>query len=190
MGRDFPFLFIRNGGMISIHSPRMGRDPLAVDHDFTDFTISIHSPRMGRDGAGAGYHGAGDDFNPLSPHGERPQGFAGRADARLISIHSPRMGRDALQRWPPPAPPKFQSTLPAWGETQPLRIGAKQIQDFNPLSPHGERQYDVMRKSEWYKISIHSPRMGRDVVIVYHTPLHNRFQSTLPAWGETKCNRI
>ena len=33
--------------------------------------ISIHSPRMGRDGQGGGDDRPGSDFNPLSPHGER-----------------------------------------------------------------------------------------------------------------------
>ena len=56
-----------------------------------------------------------------------------------ISIHSPRMGRD------PPAHARlgagggFQSTLPAWGETQ--------------------RERALYAGEE---ISIHSPRMGRD----------------------------
>ena len=34
-------------------------------------------------------------------------------------------------------------------------------------------------------ISIHSPRMGRDIVALYMMPKRLIFQSTLPAWGET-----
>ena len=60
------------------------------------------------------------NFNPLSPHGERLL-------KRLIIIP---------ELW------KFQSTLPAWGET----IGL------------------VLITSKMY-ISIHSPRMGRDQML-------------------------
>ena len=78
----------------------------------------------------------------------------------------------------------FQSTLPAWGETGPApaddrgadisihspRMGRDNITDyvggwrkyFNPLSPHGERR-------------------ERTKAVVQEL----RFQSTLPAWGET-----
>ena len=34
------------------------------------------------------------DFNPLSPHGERPRQEPEPANDLQISIHSPRMGRD------------------------------------------------------------------------------------------------
>ena len=56
-------------------------------------------------------------FNPLSPHGER-----------LLIVSPPHAGG------------RFQSTLPAWGET------------------------DIVFDGDWHydEISIHSPRMGRD----------------------------
>ena len=103
-------------------------------------------------------------FNPLSPHGERPAAFS-VVDPKVhqISIHSPRMGRD-----PPPSPSwsprftKFQSTLPAWGET-------------------GRRA----RHERGAAISIHSPRMGRDGNLITNATAATLFQSTLPAWGET-----
>jgi len=79
---------------------------------------------------------------------------------------------------------RFQSTLPAWGETALIYAGCNQhtisihsprmgrdqrmdtsireIANFNPLSPHGERlDFDY--------------KEGNDA----------EFQSTLPAWGET-----
>ena len=109
-------------------------------------------------------------------------------DNVIISIHSPRMGRDV----PPAAiktkPALFQSTLPAWGETPWLLPGPSDPRDFNPLSPHGERQgllfwgltlmsfqstlpawgetYNFDRDQVFAIISIHSPRMGRDVIRV------------------------
>ena len=82
---------------ISIHSPHTGRDLADSAVQGHACGISIHSPRMGRD-EGLGENAAGSgDFNPLSPHGERPPRLA-------------IAGRGLL----------FQSTLPAWGETRRL----------------------------------------------------------------------
>ena len=126
--------------------------------------------------------------------------------------------------------PEFQSTLPAWGETRRRSNTGKGKTYFNPLSPHGERHSERLNPWPTLLISIHSPRMGRDLVIVcvtveaiYFNPLSphgerqwhldgsrlradfnplsphgerpdlksvvpcaKRFQSTLPAWGETR----
>ena len=62
-------------------------------------SISIHSPHMGRDPGRLGCWPGKSNFNPLSPHGER------RLWATNLS---------------PPAL-RFQSTLPAWGETGACR---------------------------------------------------------------------
>ena len=145
---------------ISIHSPRMGRD-LTVRAYLAAPSISIHSPRMGRDQAAGRQPRPGVYFNPLSPYGER-------RPALVYDLHQE----------------SFQSTLPAWGETrrravcavhrsisihsprmgrdQPSHDGSGMAAHFNPLSPHGERP-----------------------VLVPVLPPHSRFQSTLPAWGET-----
>ena len=160
MGRDFGAGVIPPLRKISIHSPRMGRD-LAQDvtrgmHEFqstlpawgetglaptvtAEEMISIHSPRMGRDQRTGDNNPRVWNFNPLSPHGERP--------APRSAVRRPRI---------------FQSTLPAWGETGEKIYPVRFQLHFNPLSPHGERRrqdaHCVLRAG----ISIHSPRMGRD----------------------------
>ena len=59
-----------------------------------------------------------ENFNPLSPHGER-QCIAGMlGNIQTISIHSPRMGRDGIAADIAGRGEGFQSTLPAWGETE------------------------------------------------------------------------
>ena len=146
---------------ISIHSPRAGRDcrypnaPLITQ-------ISIHSPRMGRDAEQC--HRQTDDH---------------------ISTHSPRMGRDATPGAPAspgshfnPLSPHgerpvyayflapivtFQSTLPAWGE-RPCTVAMFLL--FYKISIHSPRMGSdvayMARAYYWQYISIHSPRMGRD----------------------------
>ena len=207
---------------------------------------------MGRDWPTAWVRLPAKDFNPLSPHGERPGEVEEQAQSGRISIHSPRMGRDISDAWEVTGDwyisihsPRmgrdrrkgvcaalrleFQSTLPAWGETAYLEGGGESGKYFNPLSPHGERLLQKERRlpthrfqstlpawgetAFWDKyaelplISIHSPRMGRDRAggAGGHAPedfnplsphgerptlcgcgvLDALFQSTLPAWGET-----
>jgi len=83
-----------------------------------DLVISIHSPHAGRD-RGSGKRAAGaEDFNPLSPCGERPDEVQELAKAKAISIHSPHAGRDNTMATPMQTRTEFQSTLPMRGETE------------------------------------------------------------------------
>ena len=78
---------------ISIHAPRVGRDPeAAAAHK--DEQISIHAPRVGRD------HG--------NEYGVREY---------PISIHAPRVGRDDKPVVLSGKIILFQSTRPVWGAT-------------------------------------------------------------------------
>ena len=219
----------RGAGVISIHSPRMGRDWTAWKSRNT-VRISIHSPRMGRDRPQPPAARPSQDFNPLSPHGERQLSRCLRRKGLRISIHSPRMGRDLLRLWIPwrgryfnPLSPHgerhfvgdddvtvkgiFQSTLPAWGETidaLPLavcrcisihspRMGRDllcqpwpaQASDFNPLSPHGERPRPASRRKRGCNFNPLSPHGERPGAGYHGAGDGGIFQSTLPAWGET-----
>ena len=79
---------------------------------------------------------------------------------------------------------------------------------FNPLSPCGERLFEILHDRHEFHISIHSPHAGRDfgdgvgndnVCISIHSPhagrdaayqgqpsMLSKFQSTLPMRGETE----
>ena len=100
----------------------------------------------------------------------------------------------------------FQSTLPARGATQSHPIRYCPIRNFNPRSPHGERQRKAKleRTATLFQstlpargatgvtttqkmlesISIHAPRTGSDEG-VYDAKSAATFQSTLPARGAT-----
>jgi len=58
--------------------------------------------------------------------------------------------------------------------------------DFNPLSPHGERQGEDSMSKVIKSISIHSPLTGRDKVAYGYEHREDQFQSTLPSRGETQ----
>ena len=162
---------------------------------------------MGRDAALVTSGAGPQHFNPLSPHGERRRAFMVLSPLLWISIHSPRMGRDALTpmlcshcwkfqstlpawgetlmrcRWPCAA--VFQSTLPAWGETVMQTYHFDYNMRISIHSPRMGRDWSKIYSTGIDAISIHSPRMGRDANSNMHSGKLGRFQSTLPAWGET-----
>ena len=125
----------------------------------------------------------GIHFNPLSPHGERRVRPAAGHRGGNISIHSPRMGRDGtpLRAW-------YSSTyfnpLSPHGERLQADRPPGRAGDFNPLSPHGERLYVCDAIWQQYYFNPLSPHGERpDLRAPEGRP--PRFQSTLPAWGET-----
>ena len=126
-----------------------------------DGNISIHAPRTGSDFRASRGTSEVGNFNPRSPHGERPvQG--GLTDTQVvISIHAPRTGSDN-------AGGLYQARVhisihaPRTGSDVIATAFALAPTDFNPRSPHGER-----RSRSW------------------GTGTTSAFQSTLPARGAT-----
>ena len=123
---------------ISIHAPRTGSD-LLRRRPMVIHPISIHAPRTGSDAQLRVLHAPVGDFNPRSPHGERPVRVGGNSQTcyfnprsphgeRLgvtttqemlesISIHAPRTGSDRAAGTKRGTSRQFQSTLPARGAT-------------------------------------------------------------------------
>ncbi len=167
--------------------------------------ISIHAPRTGSD-AGHGFQlpralafqstlpargatiilalkvSARINFNPRSPHGERPVVRRRRVNVGVISIHAPRTGSDVdFQRGVRRS--GFQSTLPARGATKNARparneriisihaprTGSDRTPrsgwpppcNFNPRSPHGERLYHCRARSPTAYFNPRSPHGER-----------------------------
>ena len=86
-------------------------------------TISIHAPRTGSDPSMWTKTATSENFNPRSPHGERPAPLCDGVAVGGISIHAPRTGSDLIRR---------RSGEPAGY--------------FNPRSPHGERRRGRARR--------------------------------------------
>ena len=79
---------------ISIHSLRMEGDQRRYGHRRTYTTISIHSLRMEGDHRNACLILRKLHFNPLPPHGGRPELTYTAVNTIYISIHSLRMEGD------------------------------------------------------------------------------------------------
>ena len=116
--------------------------------------ISIHSPRMGRDKHYQQEVIAHTYFNPLSPHGERPNDEERLALLFAFQSTLPAWGETAKQI-NKMFPELFQSTLPAWGETKHQLSEFVTPQHFNPLSPHGERH--IIRFADFIVIDYFNP---------------------------------
>ena len=102
-----------------------------------------------------------ENFNPRSPHGERPdqeQPSGGNSD---ISIHAPRTGSDSVRKRPPSNVGYFNPRSPH-GERRRVTPVMLIVQNFNPRSPHGERLGRWRAAIQQSGISIHAPRTGSD----------------------------
>ena len=97
---------------ISIHAPRTGSDNAEANQKFRAISISIHAPRTGSDLSLLRFPANVHDFNPRSPHGERPLSPATFS-----------------------APVVFQSTLPARGAT----IARELVRELLKISIHAPR---------------------------------------------------
>ena len=81
---------------ISIHAPRTGSDHVNAFIARAGL-ISIHAPRTGSDSRRSREPEGYQNFNPRSPHGERPAEAEKKDQKNLISIHAPRTGSDETQ---------------------------------------------------------------------------------------------
>ena len=127
-----------------------------------DFKISIHAPRTGSDRAASRSAFSSSNFNPRSPHGERP---VVPAAGDCITF-------------------KFQSTLPARGATNRRQGRHEDLQ----ISIHAPRTGSDLLCSlcrRFVAISIHAPRTGSDAIFSAVAFSSSPFQSTLPARGAT-----
>ena len=170
--------------IISIHAPRTGSDKNMWTNKTRYLTfqstlpargatpanfradwhcaISIHAPRTGSDSAPPCLRLDVGNFNPRSPHGERPT--AQSTLMWLAAYFNPRSPHGE-RRW------------------QTCRRG--RLRNFNPRSPHGERPKCEPRGLADRVISIHAPRTGSDTLAIIVAQQFSIFQSTLPARGAT-----
>ena len=119
------------------------------------------SPHGERPVPGAGSAARKSHFNPRSPHGERPGGQARRRNQHPISIHAPRTGSDDRPRRNRRGL-RISIHAPRTGSDRIFGDLQAFAMDFNPRSPHGERRSGAGRTAVHLPISIHAPRTGSD----------------------------
>ena len=189
---------------ISIHAPRTGSDGRCRYHSFRHTHFNPRSPHGERHLSDWLLLQSNINFNPRSPHGERrlrisahtvsrklfqstlpARGATGAApegrNGSGISIHAPRTGSDVISR-------SFLSVLQVdfnprspHGERQKnLSKGHCVMRHFNPRSPHGERLFGAAHRLPHGGISIHAPRTGSDRCPCKRTTSRGNFNPRSP----------
>ena len=171
---------------ISIHAPRTGSDLRSLTSTASKVIFQSTLPARGATAVLVSpCQALTADFNPRSPHGERPIVRVGDAISNTISIHAPRTGSDVSfsstsctrhyfnprsphgeRRFIPTTTARsslFQSTLPARGATVTF-LCVYDKSHFNPRSPHGERRnqqrYHARQQVHFNPRSPHGERPG------------------------------
>ena len=157
-----PSTLVQSCATISIHAPRTGSDVALRQQPCDRLRISIHAPRTGSD---VRWDAKKYRYMRISIHAPRTgsdtDGLRG-IETSTISIHAPRTGSDLILRLNRPDGDDFNPRSPH-GERQvnlPTRLACKG--NFNPRSPHGERPLSRFKSSGYIDISIHAPRTGSD----------------------------
>ena len=124
------------------------------------------------------------NFNPPSPCGEGPQRRPLETFCFYFNPPSP-CGEGRICRYSPNGPAGFQSTLPVWGGTPIVACGYMMISIFQSTLPVWGGTPAGFGPWVPGTISIHPPRVGRDLETVTLSRALCLFQSTLPVWGGT-----
>ena len=125
--------------------------------------VSIHAPHAGRDMAGYTEINTDYSFNPRAPCGARRSVRGCGCRLRCFNPRAPcgaRHSRDVSS----PRRRGFQSTRPMRGATENIgaQVGGT---GFNPRAPCGARPSMPASINEMLTVSIHAPRVGRDIRI-------------------------
>ena len=148
--------------VISTHAPRTGSDPCGVGGVFPGDVFQPTLPARGATWVEIHRWLYAIDFNPRSPHGERPAPITVFDIHYTISTHAPRTGSDAI--------------------CYPDDTGTD---NFNPRSPHGERPCGVggVFPGDVFQPTLPARGATCTVGAIRRSPLV--FQPTLPARGAT-----
>ena len=139
--------------------------------------ISIHAPRTGSDNSPRHAAVKSSNFNPRSPHGERPSPSVSSHLSSAFQSTLPARGATPSSGTPA-SPWRFQSTLPARGATLTVIVASVSMVFQSTLPARGATQ-SRQPPPERPAISIHAPRTGsdenllhtvRDYIISIHAP--------------------
>ena len=147
---------------ISIHAPCTGSDYVEPSGLAVHTNFNPRSPHGERPAGSPPAMVSASYFNPRSPHGERHSSAPANTSPPGISIHAPRTGSDYTALLPPSS---------QWISIHAPRTGS----DVRNLA----------LRSGFEIISIHAPRTGSDLADADVEEEALTFQSTLPARGAT-----
>ena len=145
--------------LISIHAPLTGSDPANLHCQRYPIEFQSTLPSQGATNT-RGRSGRNSHFNPRSPHRERPTPGSRLTQAWTFQSTLPSQGA-TVDGWQTARHHRFQSTLPSQGATgRPLSYFAGRP-DFNPRSPHRERQRFAIISASLSNFNPRSPHRER-----------------------------
>ena len=132
-------------------------------------------------------HASGQQFQSTLPARGATASDSSSAGIPTISIHAPRTGSDQSRQPEPAAASNFNPRSPH-GERQ-CRSESKVSSNkyFNPRSPHGERRVATAENGWHAIISIHAPRTGSDHAVAVLVAVSADFNPRSPH-GERRVN--
>ena len=168
--------------------------------------ISIHAPRVGRDSSTRRSRRRASHFNPRAPCGVRPALIFFQMPTSNFNPRTPCGVRPCAAACRRRRGPDFNPRTPC-GVRRWIRLLLPGTTNFNPRAPCGARPAQTRKRSPkslfqstrpvWgatadprpcgrvARISIHAPRVGRDLAASELPPSIVVFQSTRPVWGAT-----
>ena len=123
-------------------------------------------------------------FNPRSPHGERLRVAPSLRQSPLISTHAPRTGSDGFEPILLSASAISTHAPRTGSDFMLLSIQSRFSWYFNPRSPHGERRNSKIARLNSLYFNPRSPH-GERLKTHAKQCTHTIFQPTLPARGAT-----
>ena len=183
VGRDLCHNVLRVVRLVSIHAPRVGRDcpglretalskrfnPRApcgarrVSAPANPLTFAFQStrPMRGATGCAVGFD-VPVSVSIHAPHAGRDCRMIVSEPVEGVSIHAPHAGRDPIIWIARETSPMFQSTRPVWGATDMYMhlCTNRSFQSTRPVWGATAANHHVPNRD---LVSIHAPRVGRDV---------------------------
>ena len=155
---------------ISIHAPLTGSDFVrsASFAHFTTFQSTL--PSQGATHVVGSEGGKNVDFNPRSPHRERPILTQATETTRQFQSTLPSQGATSMTLQMRKKSLSFQSTLPSQGATC-FKSNFTHIKVFQSTLPSQGATVPVPLTVVLYLISIHAPLTGSDSKYTHKIPL-------------------
>ena len=170
--------------LISTHAPRTGSDSRTTLDPRTGSNFNPRSPHGERPDGRRRTSAAAKDFNPRSPHGERHNTLWDTIGIWSISTHAPRTGSDCCSA-PSPNFPDISTHAPRTGsDSRGVPRMRRPAWNFNPRSPHGERQMTDPDGESYETFQPTLPARGATDEEAAEIQ-QGTFQPTLPARGAT-----
>ena len=169
--------------------PVWGATILALPR-LVDCTISIHAPRMGRDPFLHVVDHVKQGFQSTRPVWGATCVICTIPATMPISIHAPRMGRDRNVRYVSSGGSLFQSTRPVWGATFLRKGRGFAATLFQSTRPVWGATHASSCQAGWAAFQSTRPVWGATAFRRAPGTARGEFQSTRPVWGATPARRV